>query len=418
MKILYSHTFIQYNRYKSDLDYLGEFKATAYRFSISWPRIFPNCSGTPNPAGIKYYSDYIDYIISQGAEPFLTMWHWDTPQACETAYGSWISDRIIDDFVNYADVLFKNYGDRVRYWLTLNEPEANCQFGYNLGMFAPGVKAGETQHFACVHRSHIVHGSVVQHARKTYPDQAKNWKFGMPSIYAWIEPEDPTSPADVKTAQTELNAYLGWFFDPEVFGDYAPETKAHAYLKNVPKFTAAQSAIVKGTYDFIAMNYYSASAMSASGPGRDLATQPSQEPWQTVYPAGLRKLANYMYKRYDIDLILTEIGYPGVNENVSTLNDIVGGYNDAYRLKFWQEHLTNLTAAIEEDKVPVKAVLGWALLDNFEWESFWYRFGSIAVDYNNGTLTRTVKNSTYWFAQYLQQYDNPFGRVKTAPGGN
>ncbi|KAJ3050951.1 hypothetical protein HK097_008075 [Rhizophlyctis rosea] len=412
-----------YHRYKDDLKHLSQLKATAYRFSISWPRILPNCNGTVNEAGVKFYSDYIDEIIKNGAEPYLTMFHWDTPQACQDRYGGWQSDLIVEDFLNYADILFQNYGDRIKYWLPLNEPEANCQFGWGVGMFAPGIKGGDPVHFECFHRSHLLHARIVQLARSKYADKAKNWKFGMPSIISWIEPADPTSKADVDQANFELGKYAGWFFDPTVFGDYGAETKADTWMgKYVPKFSVSDASILKGTVDFIGLNYYSASSASASGKQVNLATQPTSEPWQTVYPAGLRKIINWLYKRYSMDIIVTEIGYPGVNENVTTLDDIVGGVNDGWRHKFWEEHLTNLTAAVEEDKMPVKAFLAWALMDNFEWISYWYRFGCIAVDFNNGTLARTVKNSTVWMSNYFNtHYDNPYGRtpqVDGAPAGD
>ncbi|KAJ3044746.1 hypothetical protein HDV00_001150 [Rhizophlyctis rosea] len=408
-----------YKRYKTDLAYLGQLKATAYRFSISWPRILPNCNGAVNQAGIQYYSDYIDEIIKNGAEPYLTMFHWDTPQACQDRYGGWASDQIIPDFLNYADILFQNFGDRVKYWLPLNEPEANCQFGWGVGMFAPGVVGGDPVHFQCFHRSHLIHAQVKKLALTKYADKAKDWKFGMPSIIAWQEPVTQSA-ADVHQSNMDLGKYAGWYFDPTVFGDYGAETKNDTWMgKYVPKFTAADTQLLKNSVDFIGLNYYSASSSSASGASLNLATQPTSEPWQTVYPAGLRKIINWLYKRYNIDIVVTEIGWPGVNENTTTLANIVGGTNDAYRRKFWEEHVTNLTAAVEVDKVPVKAFLAWALMDNFEWISYWYRFGCIAVDFNNGTLTRTVKNSTYWLSEYFtSHYDNPYGRTPQVGGGS
>jgi 6-phospho-beta-glucosidase len=117
-----------YNRMKDDISYLGQLGATAYRFSVSWPRIFPNCTGVPNEEGIKFYSDMIDEIIKNGATPVLTMFHWDTPQVCHDRYGSWSSDRIIGDFTGFADILFERFGNRVQQYLTVNEPSAFWYF--------------------------------------------------------------------------------------------------------------------------------------------------------------------------------------------------------------------------------------------------------------------------------------------------
>ena len=152
----------------------------------------------------------------------------------------------MEDFLNYADVLFQNYGDRIKYWLPLNEPQANCQFGWGAGMFAPGIKGGDPVHFDCFHRSHILHARIVHLARTKYADKAKNWKFGIPSIISWIEPVDPQNkaggcriarflsvanrvantrcPSDVDKANFDLGKYAGWFFDPTVFGDVSVET--------------------------------------------------------------------------------------------------------------------------------------------------------------------------------------------------
>lgn len=132
-----------YNHMKDDIAYLGKFKATAYRFSVSWPRLLPNCNGVVNEAGVKFYSDMIDEIIKNGALPVLTMYHWDTPQACEDQYGSWTNERIIADFVNYADLLFSRFGDRVQYFLTMNEPSAECGWGYGQNFWPPGQNKGD-----------------------------------------------------------------------------------------------------------------------------------------------------------------------------------------------------------------------------------------------------------------------------------
>lgn len=123
---------------KEDIALLGTLGATAYRFSVSWPRILPDCSGTVNQKGIDFYNDMIDEIIKIGATPILTMFHWDTPQACHDQYGSWMNRKIIQDFTNYADVLFQHFGDRVQYYLTMNEPAAICGWGFASNFWPPG----------------------------------------------------------------------------------------------------------------------------------------------------------------------------------------------------------------------------------------------------------------------------------------
>jgi beta-glucosidase/6-phospho-beta-glucosidase/beta-galactosidase len=126
-----------YRRYKDDIVLMGSFKATAYRFSFSWARIFPSCSGTPNEEGLKYYSDLIDALLRQGIEPIATMYHWDLPAKCQEEYGGWTDKRIVQDFTNYALLLADRFSDRIRYWLTVNEPSPICFFAYSNGAFAP-----------------------------------------------------------------------------------------------------------------------------------------------------------------------------------------------------------------------------------------------------------------------------------------
>ena len=126
-----------YHRYKDDLNILIGLKTKAYRFSFSWPRILPNCTGAVNEEGVAYYSDLIDRLLAAGIEPIGTMYHWDLPQACQSAYGGWTNRQIVDDFKNYALVLASRFSDRIRYWLTVNEPSPICYYAYSNGAFAP-----------------------------------------------------------------------------------------------------------------------------------------------------------------------------------------------------------------------------------------------------------------------------------------
>ncbi|KAJ3327652.1 hypothetical protein HDU76_011376 [Blyttiomyces sp. JEL0837] len=334
-----------YHRMPSDLAYLKKLGATAYRFSISWPRILPNCTGPVNQKGIQFYSDMIDNIIANGAEPYLTMFHWDLPQVCQERYGGFINAQIVDDFVEYASVLFKNYGDRVKYWLTVNELEANCKFGWSMGLFAPGVQGGLPNKFSCMRFSHLIHGKVVQYARKNYP--ASGWQFGLPAIMSYYMPIDAANKDDIAAADYIRDLY-----------GFAPD---NAYV--VP-FTDEDKAIMKGTSDFIALNYYSAGSVGRGSDGGFKYDNPKGsyqggDPWQNVYAPGLRGLLSQVHKRYPgLDIHITEIGtaVPG-EDKFTKLADIVDDPK-GFRLKFWQDHVSNLMAAITEDKIPVKSFLG------------------------------------------------------------
>ncbi|KAJ2995989.1 hypothetical protein HDV02_000275, partial [Globomyces sp. JEL0801] len=373
-----------YNHMKEDIGYLGELGATAYRFSVSWPRILPDCTGKVNQAGVKFYSDMIDEIIKNGAVPVLTMYHWDLPQACHDRYQSWMSKDIVQDFTDYADVLFKNFGDRVQYFLTLNEPSAQC------------------------HHKNLAHASVVQHARKNYAN--KKFKFGMPLIVAWGEPLT-NSQADLDAQDRFLTHQTKWNWGPLVDGDYPEMMKKDAVIgKYFPTYTEEEKKMLKGTMDFAAVNYYSASYIF-NAPGRGLegdfdGTQVrdgvvlgpvSGTSWQTVYPVGIRGLLNWINKTFKMEIVVAECGTSVPNEANMTIAQAV---DDKFRQSFFEGITEHFSKAVREDKLPVSMFLGWALLDNFEWITYDEHFGVIGVDRSTPKMTRYIKNS----ARFLQKY--------------
>jgi beta-glucosidase/6-phospho-beta-glucosidase/beta-galactosidase len=349
-----------YNRVKSDLSYLGQLGATAYRFSIAWSRILPDCTGTINERGVQFYSDMIDEILRQGAEPFLTMYHWDLPQACLDQNKGFNSVGVVDAFVEYADVLFDRFGDRVKYWLTINEPQANCNFGYTIGVFAPGLRLGDKVRFDCMHYSHLIQGRVWQLAKTKYAAKSANWEMGLPSIIEWYGPDG---------SDPQLAADAGWFWAPCIEGDYDAASRSY-YGASLPTFTEAEKTMMKGSCTYLALNYYSGKNV--------VATQESGKSWQTVYPAGARYLAQWMYRRFPIPIIFTEIGYTAPGEKDMTRSEIEND-TQGLRSKFWAETITNVTALVEVDRLPVKGMLAWALLDNFEFVQYEDKFGCIAV---------------------------------------
>ncbi|KAJ3107506.1 hypothetical protein HDU96_007867 [Phlyctochytrium bullatum] len=408
-----------YDRMESDLKYLSAFNATAYRFSISWPRILPNCTGAVNPLGIAFYKRMIDNIIANGAEPYLTMFHWDLPQACQDQFGGFGDARIVDAFFEYAKVLLENYGDKVQYWLTINEPEANCKFGWEQGNFAPGLQLGtQVGRFNCLKYSHLIHGKVVQYARQTYPN--RNFKFGVPSIVSWYQAGGQQTAADLRATDFVQQRDLGWFYDPCVFGDWGDAAKtdpSQGIYVRTAAFTPEEQAMIRNTTDFIALNYYSTSGIVSDGTatGYTGADPPnsyrSGSVWQNVYAPGLRLLINYVNKRYPgIDIHLTEIGFTAIDEDKMTVEQAV---NSPDRLKFWTDHLKEFRDAIVIDKAPLRSFLAWAIMDNFEWIQYRSKFGQIHVDFNDPDLKRTVKNSTYYLQDFFRNSKSPF--PKRAP---
>jgi beta-glucosidase len=410
-----------YHNMKSDIAYLGQLNATAYRFSVSWSRILPNCSGPVNPAGIKFYDDMINEIIKNGATPVLTLYHWDTPQKCHSDYGSWTNERIVADFTNFADIIFENYGNRVTHYLTINEPSAECGWGYESDFWPPAAKLGKSAKYVCQHLSNLAHGSVVQLARKKYA--SKKFQFGMPLIISYADPLDPNDPRDVAAAERLMRYAAMWNWGPLITGDY-PD-----FLKNdpaegpfLPKYTENEKSIMKGTMDFVAINYYSSAIVKYAPnvfPGEYEGTTrngqalgpTSGTPWQTVYGPGLRGLLKFLAAEFKgFDIFITECGVSVPNEQNMTPEETL---NDPFRLDFWQSHLKSLQDAILVDKVPVKMFLAWSLFDNFEWKTYDQRFGAISIDYKSPALTRRIKNSTYFLSNNLKTSKSPFALPKT-----
>ncbi|KAI9334764.1 glycoside hydrolase superfamily [Obelidium mucronatum] len=416
-----------YNQTKQDLAYLGQLGATAYRFSVAWSRILPGCTGAVNQAGIKYYNDMIDEVRNQGAEPFLTMFHWDLPQSCQDQFGGFQSPQIIDAFANYAQVLLTNFGSKVNYWLTLNEPRANCDFCMHRPQFAPFTTTSDELYYQCMHNSIIAHATVVKAARKM-PGGDK-WKFSLPSIMEWHDPDPaPTSPTATEDASHIRQAE--WYFDPCMTGDYGPGIKTARPL--IPKFTAAQSALINGTCDYVAVNIYSSftNDLPPNPIGED-AAYPAQEIddyqfhfnmpyWPHPRPEGARALPNFLYKRYGKEIVIAELGYH-VPRALET--NFAQAVNDTLRVDFWKLNAPQVIASVVEDGVPLTAVLAWSLIDNYEFYTYEFRWGHIAVDYwdpsgngkvnlDTGSLKRQVKNSALWMSDYFKKNTkSPFNNV-------
>ncbi|KAI9330827.1 glycoside hydrolase superfamily [Obelidium mucronatum] len=404
-----------YNRYKEDLAFLGQFGATAYRFSVSWARILPNCTGAVNPAGIQFYSDMIDEILKNGAEPFLTMFHWDLPQACQDQFSGFQSDQIVEAFAEYANVLLTHYGDRVNYWLTLNEPRANCDFCVHRPQFAPFTSTSEAVFYKCMHNSILAHGLVVQNARRM--PNSKNWKFSLPSITDWIDPEpvNPTSFSSSTLLQTE------WYFDPCFLGDYGPNIKA---LYPLPAFHDCAEGNVERKLRF----HCTGLPDLPPGENENYLAQEADDPtaltyWPNPRPEGTRLLPKFLYDRYKKEVVITELGYHVPRAVESTFEQSV---QDDLRVQFWQVNGPEILALATEDKVPITAVLAWSLIDNYEFETYEFRWGHVAVDYwdpatgkvntDKGSLRREPKKSLYYMSEFFGNNTvspfNPASRIK------
>nr|AAA93234.2 amygdalin hydrolase isoform AH I precursor [Prunus serotina] len=422
----------QYHRYKEDVRIMKKMGFDAYRFSISWSRVLPNgkISGGVNEDGIKFYNNLINEILRNGLKPFVTIYHWDLPQALEDEYGGFLSPNIVDHFRDYANLCFKKFGDRVKHWITLNEPYTFSSSGYAYGVHAPGRCSAwqklnctggnsATEPYLVTHHQLLAHAAAV----KLYKDEyqaSQNGLIGITLVSPWFEPASEAE-EDINAAFRSLDFIFGWFMDPLTNGNY-PHLMRSIVGERLPNFTEEQSKLLKGSFDFIGLNYYTtryaSNAPKITSVHASYITDPqvnataelkgvpigpmAASGWLYVYPKGIHDLVLYTKEKYNDPLIyITENGVDEFNDPKLSMEEAL---KDTNRIDFYYRHLCYLQAAIKKGS-KVKGYFAWSFLDNFEWDAgYTVRFGINYVDYNDN-LKRHSKLSTYWFTSFLKKYE-------------
>ena len=398
-----------YHLYKEDIELMKNMGVKAYRFSIAWARIMPTGKNKVNEEGVQFYSDLIDALIEANIEPWVTLYHWDLPLALQLEDDGWLGSSISNHFMNYADICFERFGDRVKNWITLNEPWVVAILGHGQGVFAPGrVSKAEPYHAA--HQLILSHAKAVKVYREKYAHQSG--QIGMSNNCDWREPLTDT-PQDKEAAERALEFFVSWFADPIYKGDY-PAVMKERLSDRLPSFTEEEKVLIKGSSDFFGLNHYTTmyaaqddgsvkerSVYGNGGISEDQDVDLSLDPdWKltlmkwAVVPWGCQKLLEWISHRYDYpDIYITENGC-AYNDQV-----IEGKVDDQPRLDFYKGYLEACSDAIANG-VKLKGYFAWSFMDNFEWASGYdKRFGLHYVDFE--TLERIPKKSALWFKDVI-----------------
>src|SRR3712207_4785551 len=396
-----------YHRYRDDVRLMKELGATAYRFSISWPRIFPDGTGTPNPKGLDFYSRLVDELLANGIEPFATLYHWDLPRKLHDDLGGWQSRATAEAFAEYAGYVAGQLSDRVRHFFTINEFFTFVESGYGSGMTAPGLKLPPAELNQVRHHAVLAHGLGVQAIRAQARPGTKVGPAEVPTTVAPVI-ETPEHIEAAKVAMRELNAgYLTVMLEGRYTDAFLTAAGADA-----PKFTDEDLQAIGSPVDFVGTNIYHARRLvraSDAEPGFEVVPfQPThpQAHWPGVSKAialFFTPQAMYWGTRLLVDnwkvpeIYITENGTPFTHEADAegVQGDVGGAENDSDRVVWMRAYLSELQRATAEG-VPVKGYFHWSLLDNWEWSAgARTRFGLYRVDY--ATQERTPKLSAEFY---------------------
>lgn len=379
-----------YHRYLDDIAVMRAMNANGYRFSIAWPRVIPDGDGAVNSAGLDYYDRVVDALLAAGITPYVTLYHWDLPQALQDK-GGWTNRAAIDAFARYADVTVSRLGDRVKQWATFNEPWCVSILSNKLGEHAPGLRDCKTA-LAVAHHVLVAHGKAVPIIRERCPD-------GSVGIVLNFEPGYPATDSDADARATRLHHdhYNRWFLDPVMERGY-PQEGWEAYGADVPEIATNDMETISAPIDFLGVNYYTRHIghdPSSSG-GRVLHQRDAQavsaRNWE-IFPQGLYDLLTWLHRDYDIPRLM-------VTENGMACNDALtadGRAHDPERIAFIKAHLETILKAIEAG-VNVRGYFCWTLLDNFEWAcGTSSRFGLAYTNFE--TQERILKDSAHWYGR-------------------
>ena len=396
-----------YHRFADDFALMAKLGLKHYRLSLAWARILPQGTGAVNEAGLKFYDRLFASLKENGITPWVTLFHWDLPQALQDK-GGWANRTTVDAFVAYTDLVTKRYAGQVKHWITINEPWVHSFCGHQFGVHAPGLKDLKTT-LAVAHHLMLAHGRAVPVIRAN----VSGAQVGLSNNLDWIEPASDR-PEDHAAAQRHDGAFNRWFLDPLFKASY-PQDMVDWYGPLMPDVRTGDLKEMSAPTDFLGANYYTRRLMAHDPAGRgtegrtflaakqvyrSFVPRGHFDEWE-IFPEGLYRLMVRLKQDYgNPSLIITENG--------TTLPDEVGAdgmVHDGTRIRYLARHAAALHDAIA-DGVKMKGYFVWSFMDNYEWGfGFTKRFGLVHVDY--ATQTRTIKDSGYWYAETVRRNGFP-----------
>lgn len=393
-----------YRRYKEDVALMRQLGLQAYRFSTSWSRVLPRGRGAVNAPGLDFYDRLVDLLLKSGIEPALTLFHWDLPAALDDL-GGWLNPDSADWFADYATIMFRRLDDRVKLWVTLNEPWVVTDGGYLHGAIAPGHK-NRFEAPVAAHNLLRAHGTAVQAYRA-------EGKHGI-GLVVNLEPKYPASQnADDLGAATRADAYMNRQFLDPVFLKRYPEELREIFGDVWPDWPVEDFALISQPIDFLGVNYYTRNVTRHEASSWPLRTAPVRQPRATytetgweVFAQGLTDILIWVKERYGkLPLYVTENGAAFFDPPTAEGDRV----HDPLRVDYLRKHILAIHAAIDRG-VDLRGYFVWSLFDNLEWShGYSKRFGIVHVDF--ATLKRTLKDSADLYSQIIATHGKMLGQA-------
>jgi len=402
-----------YHHVEEDVGLMGQIGLKAYRLSVSWSRVLPDGlvhgGRGVNAAGLGWYDRLIDELLKAKITPWVTLFHWDLPQALQER-GGWMNRDIAGWMADYAAVVVDRLGDRVKHWITINEPQVFIKFGYGDAMLAPGLKLSLDQQVHAAHQCLRAHGAACQAIRA---------HANAPPSVGWApigRTDYPVSetPENIEAARAGVCGVLTpdlwnntWFADPVCKGSYPEDGLRLFGAANAPKIEPGDMELIRQPIDFYGVNIYDGRAVKMGSGGKPEVVAFEDGHAQTAFrwfitPPALRWGPRLLYERYGVPIVVTENGL----SNVDWVMDD-GKVHDPQRVDYTKRYLRELKKAIA-DGTDVRGYFHWSLMDNFEWAAgYRERFGLIHVDYPTGK--RTVKESAKWYRTVIESNGGNLG---------